>query len=224
MKANLKKGQVVDYVDAPKQRPPRSADALRIWHLVNVSDGLDQDGVDFLDRLRIKLYQPLMRIMKPVPRDRLSHSQRKSALRPMREKIEPFFPGYAFADYSEAGDRWREIFKMKHIRGLSCNNNQPVQVPWKMIAEIQGLEVDGAIPGVTKLFEMPFMLGERVRVAKGAFASFPGTIEQLPTFNAEAMGNLSLEELDDSVRVHLLVDIFGRSTPVALSISDIEKF
>jgi transcriptional antiterminator NusG len=217
----FKKNQVVGYVDLQKSAP--TAAAAKVWHLVQISDGLDNIGVEFLRRLNIELYRPLMRSMKPVPRDRLSHSQRKTVLKPMREKIEPFFPGYAFVDYAEAGQRWREIFKMAHIRGLVCNNNLPVEVPWKMIAEIQGLEIDGAIPGATKLFKMPFILGERVRVASGPFASFPGSIERLPTFNAEQMGNMTCEELDESFRVHLLVDIFGRSTPVALSLSDIEK-
>lgn len=222
MKAKLKRGDVVGYVERPKPALP-SVPASRRWHLAQVSDSLSESDVDFLKRLDIFFYQPLIRFMKPVPRDRLSHSQRKSPFRPMREKIEPFFPGYAFVDYADAGERWREIFKMKHIRGLCCANNMPVEVPFSMIKEIQAREVDGAVPGATKMLQMPYMLGERVRVANGAFREFSGTVERLPTFNAEQMGNVSLEELDDSVRVHLLVDIFGRSTPVALSIQDIEK-
>jgi len=218
---SYQKGQVVGYVETAKSAS--TSPAAKIWHLVQISDGLDGAGVDFLRRLQIELYRPLIRSLKPVPRNTLSKAQRKSPIKPMREKIEPFFPGYAFIDYSQAGERWREIFKMTHIRGLVCANNLPVEVPWKMIAEIQGLEVAGAVPAVTRLFEMPYILGERVRVANGPFASFPGTIEELPVLNSQQMVNAALEDLDDSVRVHLLVDLFGRSTRVVLSLSDIEK-
>jgi transcription antitermination factor NusG len=221
MNMQLKKGDVVGFVDVMRQQS--SSPSSKSWHLVQISDGLDNVGVEFLRRLKIELYRPLMRSMKSLPRNQLSRSQRKAVLKPMREKIEPFFPGYAFIDYSESADRWREIFKMAHIRGLVCNNDLPVEVPWRMIAEIQGLEIDGAIPGTTKLFEMPYILGERVRVASGPFASFPGSIERLPTLNAAQLANTALEELDDSLRVHLLVDIFGSSRRVSLSLADIEK-
>jgi transcriptional antiterminator NusG len=220
MKAALRKGEIVDYVDVKK--PARTL-AKPIWHLVQVSGDLDRDRVEFLKSLRIEFYQPLLRRLQPVPRNKLSHSQRRSAIKQVREKLEPFFPGYAFVDYSNAGDHWREIFKITHIRGLVCTNNLPFKVPPKLIAEIQAREVDGAVPAATKLFELPFVLGENVRVSSGPFASFPGTIEKLPTYDPKELGNVSLDELDDSLRVHLLVNIFGRLTPVALSLSDIEK-
>jgi transcriptional antiterminator NusG len=220
MKAALRKGQIVDYVDVKK---PARAAAKKAWHLVQVSGDLDRDRIEFLRGLRIEFYRPLLRTLQPVPRNKLSHSQRRSAIKQVREKIEPFFPGYAFVDYSDAGDKWREIFQIAHIRGLVCTNNLPFKVPPKMINEIQSLEVDGAVPAATKFFEMPFMLGEGVRVASGPFASFPGTIERLPDYDPEKLGNVSLAELDDSLRVQLLVNVFGRLTPVVLSLSDIEK-
>jgi transcription antitermination factor NusG len=224
MKATNSGHRIGDVVDrAGNARRDPSAVPFQIWHLVQISDGLDIVGLDFLRRLQIELYRPLMRSMKPVPRKKLSRAQRNAVLKPMREKIEPIFPGYAFIDYSGAGERWREIFKMAHIRGLVCNNGMPVEVPWKMIARIQGLEIDGAVPAETKLFEMPFAVGERVRITAGQFADFDGTIDLLPTLTEAERTNVTLEDLDDSVRVRLLVDLFGRSTKVNLSLVDIEK-
>lgn len=197
-------------------------DRFRTWHLVQVSDGLNGLAVEFLKRLNIELYRPLMRVMKPVPSKKLSRAQRKSVLRPMREKIEPLFPGYAFVNYTEAGDRWREIFKIAHVRGLVCAGNLPVEVPWEMIQALVDREIDGAVPAETKLLEHPFFVGDRVRVIDGPFASFPGTIEMLPTMSKDDLACLTLEELDESCRVNLLVDIFGRATPVSLHLSQIE--
>lgn len=220
---NAQKNDVVGYVE-PTLKVDASKPAEHIWNLVQISDRIDSLTVDFLDRQSIKLYRPLMRIFTPVPRSKLSHSQRRSAFKPMREKVEPFFPGYAFIDYLDAGDRWREIFKMAHIRGLVCANNLPVEVPWKMIAEIQGLEVDGAVPGVTKITQFAYLVGEQVRVSDGPFASFGGTVIEVPKWmDGTKAGIVSIEDIDESDRVHLLVDIFGRQTPVELSLDQIEK-
>jgi transcription antitermination factor NusG len=142
----------------------------------------------------------------------------------MREKVEPFFPGYAFFSFSETDEHWREVFKMVGVRGLVCANNRPVDVPWDMIREIQAREVDGAVPSETKLSEFSFLIGERVRVASGPFAGFGGTIVELPKgLEGVDLSTIMLAELDESYRVHLLVDIFGRQTPVQLPASEIEK-
>lgn len=194
------------------------------WRLMQVGDGLGKGDVRLLDRMQIEIYRPLIRSITFVPRDRLSHSQRRSVIRPTREKIEPFFPGYAFFSFSEDDARWREVFKMVGVRGLVCANHQPVDVSWEMIQKIQAREIDGAVPSETKLSEFPFLLGEQVRVADGPFASFSGHITDLPAGISEVdLGNLTIAELDESFRVKLLVDIFGRQTPVELSLYQIEK-
>jgi len=205
----------------------KADDKHRRYRLVQVSDSLDSINVntELLRRLNIDLYRPLIRILKPVPRKKLSRAQRNLVFKPMREKIEPFFPGYAFVTFDEEDDRWREIFKMAHIRGLVCANNQPVEVPWQMIEEIRKREFEGAVPAETKLMELPYILGETVRIANGAFRSFNGIVTHLPDVKGtvEDLANLTLDELDESYRVELLVDIFGRASPVTLSLADIDK-
>jgi transcription antitermination factor NusG len=159
-----------------------------------------------------------------VPRDKLSHAQRRNAIRPVRERVDPFFPGYAFFSFAEDDEHWREVFKMVGVRGLVCANNRPVDVPWDMIREIQAREVNGAVPSETKLSEFSLLVGDRVRVTSGPFASFGGTIMELPKrLEGVDLSTITLDELDESYRVHLLIDIFGRQTPVELPLSEIEK-
>lgn len=214
----------VEHID--RARKPEMSE--QPWYLVQVSDGHGANShavanVDFLRRMQIDFYRPLMRRMKPVPKKKLSRSQRNQLVRPLREKIAPFFPGYAFLTFTETDDRWREVFKMSGIRGLVCANNRPVEVPWQMIKEIQEREIDGALPSATKLFELPYLLGEYVRITSGPFASFTGQIERLPIVKEDVLSNMTIDDLDESHLVNLLVDIFGRPTPVALSLTDIEK-
>lgn len=198
-------------------------DRFRTWHLVQVSDGLDSVAVEFLEKVNVWFYRPLMRTYKPVPSKSLSRAQRKSPLRRMREKIEPLFPGYAFVDYVEAGDRWREVFRIAHIRGLTSTNGMPAAVSWELINGLRQREVDGAVPSGVKLKEFAFAVGERIRVTDGPFASFAGTVTHVPSMEGVDWENVTLDQLDESVRLEILVDIFGRQTPVSLSLSQVEQ-
>lgn len=213
--------EIVDFVTVSKRASSRPAS--QIWHLMQISDGLDSDDIRFLRKQNIEMYRPLIRMLKPVPRNKLSHSQRRSGIRPMREKIAPFFPGYAFIDFTDAGDRWREIFQITRIRGLATANNLPLKVEWSVIEKIQAREIDGAVPGETDIADFAFLIGEEVRIGAGPFASFTGTIEGFLDISTGEDGSPALEDLDDSQRVQLLVNIFGRQTPVVLPVADIDK-
>lgn len=197
---------------------------VKPWHLVQVSDGLNRNTLAFLERHGIEFYRPMIRTMKPVPRDKLSRLQRKSPLRPMREVIAPFFPGYAFVDFSRSGQLWREIFKMVHIRGLVCNGNLPVEVSVELINQILAREIDGAVPETVPLSEFTYLIGETIRIIDGPLAHFSATIAELPNWaNGAQLANVQIGKLDESDRVKLLVNLFGRQTSVRLSLDQIEK-
>lgn len=205
-----------------KARRPK--DENRRWRLMQVADRLFRSDVELLSRLQIEVYQPLMRSVVVVPRSKLSHSQRRNFVRPTREKIEPFFPGYIFLTFSENDQRWREVFKMVGISGLVCAGGRPVEVPLAMIDALRAREIDGAVPSKTRLAELKLVIGETVRVAEGPFASFSATVTELPkVLSAASLGDITLDQLDESMRVGLLVNIFGRQTPVSMSMSQIEK-
>lgn len=199
-------------------------DSRKTWRLVQIHRVFDVRSRECLDRANIEVYRPLLRTLKPVARKTLSKAQRKRALQPVREVIKPIFPGYLFVCLQNAGDNWATIFNILGIRGLVIANGAFVQVPWQMIDEIRSREVAGAVPGGLKLAELSYIAGETVRIASGPFASFTGSVERPPRkLSPEELLAADLDQLDESLRVDLLVNIFGRQTPVRMSVEDIEK-
>lgn len=216
-------GDFVGFVDYVGQNRIQK-DSEKHWRLMQVSDSLSRSDGELLRRMQIEIYQPVTRSMIMVARKALSQVQRRSPVKPMREKIELLFPGYAFLCFVDSDDRWRDVFKMVGIRGLVCANHRPVEMPWEMVRQIQASEVNGAIPSTTKLAAFPFVIGQRIRITDGAFASFGGIIRELPKGIADIdLGELTIEQLDESFRVKLLVDLFGQQTSVELGLSQIEK-
>jgi transcriptional antiterminator NusG len=57
-------------------------------------------------------------------------------------------------------------------------------------------------------FDINFEIGETVQVKEGPFANFTGTIEDIDK---------------DKAKIKVLVNMFGRDTPVELDFSQIEK-
>ncbi|MBC7297588.1 MAG: hypothetical protein H5T82_01680 [Demequina sp.] len=56
--------------------------------------------------------------------------------------------------------------------------------------------------------ELDFHVGEAITVTEGPFATLPGTISEISV---------------ESQKLHVLVSIFGRETPVELSFAQVQK-
>jgi transcriptional antiterminator NusG len=58
-------------------------------------------------------------------------------------------------------------------------------------------------------------LGETMRITDGPFAGFNGVVATLP--------NVPIGTLDESTRVGLLVEAFGRRSPIEFEFGQLEK-
>ncbi len=184
------------------------------WHIVHTVGKQDQYVLDWLKKLKFDTYYPGVREMRPVPKKQLSHSQRQSGVLIMRPRVVPFFPRYMFVRFDMGVHGWREIFKFAGVAGMVCEGDLPVWVPDSLIDSIKMREVDGAVPGKTPA-KMIFKIGDEVHVVQGPFASFPGVVEEIP--------DKAIEDVDSEDRIKVLVNIFGRPTPVSLEINQVEK-
>lgn len=164
-----------------------------------------------LNERGIETYYPMVREMRPVPRNELSRSQRAAGVTLMRSRVAPFLPHLVFVDALARG-----IERHPGVIGLVSLGGTPAIVADALIDELRLREREGggAIPGGTPL-EYIFRVGDRVRIIHGALTGQQGVVEQPPTE--------PLERIDADARLRLCLDLFGRPTPVTLTVADVAK-
>lgn len=184
------------------------------WYIVQCIRGTDGQALAAFDRFKIKTYYPKIMQLRPLPRRRMSASQRASGMSVMAPAEAPLFPRYVFINFDPKHGNWHGAFDVAGVGGLICKDGQPVYMPDETIAAIKKRENNGIIAGRDSVRAV-FGIGEKVVVTDGPFASFPGIVEQGL--------DVAIEKLDPAMRIKVAVNIFGRQTPVELEYWQVAK-
>lgn len=117
-----------------------------------------------------------------------------------------FFPGYVLVHMAMTDDTWHLIKNVPRVAGfIGGTENRPMPISDREANEIIQQVSDSADAPKMKFTFAP---GELVRIIDGPFADFNGTVED---------ANFEKSKLRVSVT------IFGRSTPVELDFTQVEK-
>ncbi len=117
-----------------------------------------------------------------------------------------FFPGYVLVQMIMNDDTWHLVKNTPKVTGfIGGTSTKPTPITQK--------EVDNIVQQIKDGIEKPkpkvlFDIGETVRVKDGPFADFHGNVEEVNY---------------DKSKIRVSVSIFGRSTPVELEFSQVEK-
>jgi transcription termination/antitermination protein NusG len=119
------------------------------------------------------------------------------------------FPGYLLVRCFLDDDSWYVIRNTPGVTGFVGQGAKPSPLPRKDVESFLQVKVEGEeLPAKRGKPRLEYELGESVRVKEGPFADFSGEVVELN---------------EDQLKVKVLVNIFGRETPVELEFSQIAK-
>jgi transcriptional antiterminator NusG len=172
------------------------------WYVVHAYSGMEKAVErNILERIvRSGMQSKFGRILVPMEEVvEVKNGQKRTTER-------KFFPGYVLVEMIMADDTWHLVKHTNKVTGfVGGAKNRPAPISEAEVMKIVNQMQEGTEKPRHKI---EFVVGEYVRVKEGPFTDFNGSVEDV---NYEKS------------KVRVSVTIFGRSTPVELEFSQIEK-
>ncbi len=119
------------------------------------------------------------------------------------------FPGYLLVRCELDDDSWYVIRNTPGVTGFVGQGAKPSPLPRKDVESFLSVSTEGPEEVAARAKpRLEYEMGETVRVKEGPFADFSGEI---------------IEINEDQLKLKVLVNIFGRETPVELEFSKVAK-
>ena len=171
------------------------------WYIIHAYSGFERKVRESLEsRVRaFGLENRIGRIMIPTePVTELRNGKKYTI-----ERV--FLPGYVLVEMELDNDLWHVIKNTPRVTGFLGTGDNPVALSEQEVSSILfRSESTTNKPSMKVKFEK----GEQVRINEGPFANFTGTVDDVN---------------EDRQTLKVMVSIFGRSTPVEIEFSKVDK-
>lgn len=185
-------------VEEPKA-VPSEADSRKKWYVIQTYSGMEEKVRDAIlnnlgmMRMEKKVFQIL------VPEEEIVELKGTKRI----EKKRKMFPGYVFLEMELDDESWYAIRQTPGVARFIGTKIKPTPVSDR---EMQRVLKQIGVKG--EKLEVAFERGESVRVISGPFRGYTGTVDEINV---------------DKGTLKVLINIFGRDTPVEVNFEHAEK-
>ena len=171
------------------------------WYVLHAYSGYEKKVADSIVEQANKLGISKFIEEVSVPTQKIIEVKRGTRINTERK----FFPGYILIKMALNDDTLHIIKNTPKLSGFLGAQGKPTPISNSEVKRMIKQMIDGKEKPRPSI---DYEIGEQIKVIDGPFASFTGDIEQVD---------------EDKARLKVAVSIFGRSTPVDLAFSQVEK-
>ncbi len=171
------------------------------WYIIHAYSGFERKVRESLESriAAFGLQNRIGRIMIPTePVTELRNGKKYTI-----ERV--FLPGYVLVEMELDNDLWHVIKNTPRVTGFLGTGDNPVALSEQEVSSIL-FRSDSTTNKPT--MKVKFEKGEQVRINEGPFANFTGAVDDIN---------------EDKQTLKVMVSIFGRSTPVEIEFSKVDK-
>ena len=204
--AGAEEAQAEQAAPAPPPEPLSPYDLPGGWYVVHSYSGYENKVKANLET-RIKSMHLEDKVFEVViPMEEVVEFKGGKKVNVQRKR----FPGYILVRLYMDDDSWYAVRNTPGVTGFVGSGSKPTPLSRREVERILGVKkADGEKEADEPVLRVAWEVGETVRVVEGPFADFNGVIEEINV---------------DQSKVRVLVDIFGRETPVELNFDQILKY
>jgi transcriptional antiterminator NusG len=179
------------------------AEVDKKWYVLRAIGGKEKRVKEYIESeiSRLELQEYISQVLIPTEKVYQIRNGKKIS------KERNFFPGYVLIEGNLVGEMMHILKGIPNVIGF-------LESEGDKLTPLRQSEVNRILGKVDELAEsdeeinIPFFVGETVKVVDGPFNSFNGIIEEVN---------------DEKKKLKVMVKIFGRKTPLELSFMQVEK-
>ncbi|MFO8087765.1 MAG: transcription termination/antitermination protein NusG [Bacteroidales bacterium] len=174
------------------------------WYVVRALSGSEKKVKKYIESeiKRLNLEDFVSQVL--IPTEKVYQVRKGKKI----SKERNYFPGYVLIEADLVGEIPHHIREIPGVIGFlgASKGGDPIPLRPHEVNRILG-KVD-ELTDTEEQLNVPFMVGENVKVIDGPFNSFTGTIEEIN---------------EEKKKLKVMVKIFGRKTPLELGFMQVEK-
>ncbi len=175
---------------------------VKKWYVVRAISGKEKKVKEYLENEinRLGLQDYISQVL--IPTEKVYQVRKGKKI----SKERNYFPGYVLIEAALVGEVTHIIRNIPNVLGFLGTAGEPSPIRPSEANRILG-KVDELAEQAEGL-NVPFIVGETVKVIDGPFNSFTGIIEEIN---------------EEKKKLKVMVKIFGRKTPLELNFMQVEK-